>query len=55
VKAKNKEGIDMDYLLGINPKYSVDERGWVPSSDFLEYYRAVGDGRRMAYQSRQLK
>lgn len=55
IKAKNKGEIDMYYLLGIKPKYSVNGEGRVPSAKFLEYYRAISEGRRLGYRSVKTK
>lgn len=50
VKAKNKGEIDMYYLIGIRPKYSVNGEGRVPNRDFLQYYEAIGNGKKLKFK-----
>lgn len=41
VKAKNKGDIDMYFLNGIKPEYSVNGEGRVPNENFRDLYRAI--------------
>lgn len=45
VQAKNKGEIDMYYLLGLKPAFSISGLGKVPNADFLRFYDAIQSGK----------
>lgn len=52
VKAKNKGDIDMYYLKGLKPAYSVNGEGRVPNKTFLEIYEKIAHGAKLVPQKR---
>ncbi len=47
VAAKNKGEIDMYFLLGLKPKYSVSGLGRVPNGDFKDLYARLKSGAKL--------
>lgn len=50
--AKNKGEIEMYFLQGIRPKFSLKNEGRVPNDAFRDIYRRVANGARLIPRQR---
>ncbi len=53
VKAKNKGEIDMYFLNGLKPRFSVNGNGLVPNKEMKKLYVAVRRGKKIRYKKKK--